>query len=52
MTGVDVPFFVAECADEFAVVGDHTDCAFPVADCDGETAERIAVEKVGGFVQD
>jgi hypothetical protein len=44
--------FRAESADEFFVVGDHHDAAFEVADCDGQAAKGVAVEEVGGFVED
>lgn len=51
-SGVDVPLLGAERADEFLVVGDHDYAAAPVADGDGEAAEGVAVEEVGGFVED
>ena len=48
----DVPLFGAEGADEFFVVRDHDDAAAVVADGDGEAAKGVAVEEVGGFVED
>ena len=51
-TGIDVPLFGAEGADEFFVVGDHDDTALVVTDGDGETADRVTVQEVGGLVED
>ena len=48
----DVPLLRAEGADELLVVGDHHDAASVVADGDGEAAQAVAVEVVGGFVED
>lgn len=49
---VDVPLFWAEGGNEFVVVGDHDDAAFVFTDGDCEAAEGVAVEEVGGFVED
>ena len=48
----DVPLLRAESADEFFVVRDHDHAAFVVADGDGKASEGVAVEEVGGFVED
>lgn len=48
----DVPLLGTQRADELFVVGDHDDAAFVVADRDGEAAKGVAVEVVGGFVED
>lgn len=47
-----MPLFGAECADELFVMGDHYDAALEVADCNGQAAEGVPVEEVGGFVED
>ena len=48
---VDVPLLGRERADELLVMGDHDHAALEVADRDGETAERVTVQEVGGLVQ-
>jgi len=48
----NVPLLGTQRADELFVVGDHDDAAFVVADRDGEAAEGVAVQVVGGFVED
>lgn len=48
----DVPLLGSEGADEFFIVGNHDDAALEVADGDGQTAEGVAVQKVGGLVED
>ena len=47
-----MPLFGAQRADELLVVGDHDDAAFVFADGDGEAPQGVAVEEVGGFVED
>jgi hypothetical protein len=47
-----MPLLGAERADELLVVGDHDDAAFVFANRDGEAPQGVAVEEVGGFVED
>jgi len=51
-TGVDVPLFWAQGADEFFVVGNHDDTTLIFADGDGKTSNGVTVQKVGWFVED
>lgn len=49
---VDVPLFGAQGADEFFVVGDEDYAAAEFANGYGETAEGVAVQEIGRFVED
>lgn len=49
---VDEPLLGAEGADELFVVGDEDDAAFELADGHGETAQGVAVQEIGRFVED
>jgi hypothetical protein len=50
-TVVDVPLLGAECADELLVVRDHDDTTAVLANGDGETTKRLAVQEVGRLVE-
>lgn len=48
----NVPLFGTQGGDELLAMGNHDDAAFVVADGGCEAAETVAVEEVGGFVED